>query len=115
MILSNKSIVRRIHAAELLINSSLFEESVVLYWQIIRHLIFNMLYQKGLEFKSTDEALVLFFTQFIDNQDLTRSVQSFESIATLCEWDIDFKLSESNAFQMKTNFDYITKELNLYV
>lgn len=105
----------RLQAADLLYISNYRKEAVIFYWHVIRQAIFRVLFEKEMEFKNTDEAVMKIIQLLAEDSLIAENLQFFENIATMCEWKFDFELSDENASRMQASFHQIINKLNTHV
>lgn len=101
----------RLNAANLLFKKKYYQDSIVLYWQLIREYIFEFLEKNDIEYDSTKEALCKINKYFYNDIDFTSKVIFFDTIATLSEWDRKFILTEEQGLEMKDLFLEIIQKL----
>lgn len=99
----------KLKSAKCLLKEGFNLDATSLYWQVTRDYIFLFLTSKGIQFSSTNDAILQAILH-VDEVTRTRIIQS-EIIGTLAEWDEFFTLSSLQTNNFVNNCNLIINTL----
>ncbi len=93
-------------AGDKLLSEGFHRQAIIMYWIACRFLIFHILSTKGIHYISTRNAMLEFIKSNRSNT-INSQVWVLDSIATLCEWNPEYKVNRTQAIKVKKLFNNI--------
>lgn len=93
-------------AGDKLLSENFHRQAIIMYWIACRFLIFHILSINEIHYVSTRNALLEFMKSNKNNK-ISSQVWVLDSIATLCEWNPEYKVNKMLAIKVKKIFNNI--------